>query len=451
MQSNKLNILIADDEQIVHETLSGYLKDSGHSVTNCRDGMAALNNIEQDDYDLALVDIRMPGIDGLSLLKKIQDIKPFTNVVIITGHGSMETAIDALRSGAVDFLPKPIKLLELDAVLEKSQRLQKINLERQHYKEIIRGIQASDKLNRGDERLIGNSPAIKEVHRQIKQIVTAHVNRILISGETGTGKELVARAIHGLAAGDEYPFIAVNCPALPETLAESELFGHIKGAFTGAGNDRAGYFELADGGTLFLDEISDLTPAIQAKLLRVLETEKIRRVGGNKELSIRVRVIAASNQDLASLIRKGKFRKDLYYRLNLFPIHIAPLRERKEDILILAQHFLQKQAKQRKRPAQNFSAKNKNLLLNYTYPGNVRELLNIVERAVIVCNEKEIQPKHIHIQGENIPSHHSSVGSERDMILNALENARWNRRQAAKDLNMPYSTLRFKMAKLDIS
>ena len=275
-EEQPLRILLADDEEIVHQTIGDYLRESGQHVDAARDGLVALKAIEASDYDLALVDIRMPGMDGLSLMARVQEIRPELSVVVVTGHGNLEMAIQALRLGAADFLTKPIKLLELDAVLEKSLRIRDLRQDRRHLRETIRGIQASDDLRVRNRRFVGTSPATRKVCEQIGQAVDAGCDTILITGETGTGKEVAAREIHFQTSSDESPFIAVSCPALPDSLVESELFGHMKGAFTGATADRAGYFELADGGTLFLDEVADLSASAQATLLRVMETRGTR-------------------------------------------------------------------------------------------------------------------------------------------------------------------------------
>ena len=337
---HSLKILLVDDEEIVHQTLTPYLQDSGHEVNNAREGFMALKLIEGKDYDLALIDMKMPEMDGLTILSKVGEVRPELSSVIITGHGNMELVIQALRLGAADFLTKPIKLLELDAVLEKSTRIRHLRQRQRHLNETIRGIQTSEDIRFRNRCLVGNSKAMDDVRRQIKLSVEAGCETVLISGETGTGKEIVAREIHFRSGGAERPFIAVNCPALPETLVESELFGHTKGAFTGATIDRAGYFELADGGTLFLDEIADLSPSAQAKLLRVLETRNLRRVGGSKEINVNIRVIAATNTQLEELVKSQRFRNDLFYRLNMFTIRLLPLRERRSDIIPLAEHFL---------------------------------------------------------------------------------------------------------------
>jgi DNA-binding NtrC family response regulator len=451
-----LEIIIVDDEEIVHTTIGDYLRDVGHHVEGVRNGFDALEKIKIHEYDLALVDIRMPRMDGLKLLEEIQKIHPELLVILITAHGTMETVVQALRLGAVDFLTKPVKFLELDAVIEKALRVREMRQEQRHLQETIRGIQTAEYLRTDNRRLIGMSQATQQVRELITQAVEAKVDTILITGETGTGKEVVAREIHFQTYPDETPFIAVNCPALPESLVESELFGHIKGAFTGATTDRAGYFELADGGTLFLDEIGDLSTAAQAKMLRVLETRTLRRIGGKKEITVNVRVIAATNAPLEKNVEKGTFRRDLFYRLNLFPIQLQPLRERPEDIRPLAEHFLNTYSRKSGRRLIGFSEKVFEVLGHYEYPGNARELQNIIERAAILCKGGEILPEHIILPSSSFQSFSSTTtkskeDAEREAIVQALEETHWNRRQAAKKLRMPYSTLRFKMTQLGIS
>lgn len=451
-----LNILVVDDEEIVHQTLGGYLRDSGHHVDSVYDGLDALKSMEAQDYDVAIIDIRMPGMDGLSLLAKIQEMRSDISVVIITGHGDMNTVEQAIRLGAVDFLTKPVRFLELDAVLEKCIQVYTLRRDRRHLRETIGGIQAADDIRERNRRFVGNSAATRDVREQIQQAVEANCETILITGETGTGKEVVAREIHFRASSDESPFIAVSCPALPESLVESELFGHTKGAFTGAVADRAGSFELADGGTLFLDEVADLSTAAQAKLLRVLETRTLRRVGGSKEITVNVRVISATNTPLGELMEAGKFRSDLFYRLNAYTIQLLALRERREDILPLAEHFLSMYAESRGLLFDGFSPEASDLIFGYNFPGNARELRNIVERAAMLCKTGQILAEHFNLPKTTSVSApprdaQSDAELERVNILKALEEAKWNRRHAAINLGMPYSTLRYKMQRLGIS
>ena len=449
--STGLRVLLVDDEDIIHQTIGDYLRDLKHEVESVYDGSSGVKSLTEDEYDLALVDIRMPGMDGLSLLSRVHETRPEQSVVIITGHGDMETAIQALRLGAADFLPKPIKLLDLDAVLEKASRLRALQLESRHLKEKIRGLQEAGQ-QKTKPRFIGDSPAIAAIRTQISQAVDGAAETILVTGETGVGKELVAKEIHFQSSASEGPLIAVNCAAMTETLVESELFGHVKGAFTGAAMDRAGYFELAEGGTLFLDEIGDLSLPAQAKMLRVLETRGVRRVGGAKEIAVDVRIVAATNASLEDRVATGDFRRDLLYRLNMFTIHVPPLRERRADINILAQHFLSEYATRNGFECAGFEETAATALRDYDYPGNGRELRNLVERAAILARGEPIRTEHLNLPGaaeagRSLPQE----DSEEARITRALDETKWNRRAAAKLLGMPYSTLRYKIQRLRIS
>jgi DNA-binding NtrC family response regulator len=448
--SAALRILLVDDSAAILQVLGDYLRQSGYQVEEACDGLSALKLMEAARYDLALIDVRMPGLDGLALLSRSHEICPQTPVVLITGHADMEMAIQALRLGAADFLTKPVRLLEIDAAIEKARQIQLLRHQQRHLRETIRGLQTADALRARNRHFVGLSPAARQVREQIRQAVEARCETILITGETGTGKEVVAHELHFLAHAEERPFIAVNCPSLPEALVESELFGHVKGAFTGAVADRAGYFELAHGGTLFLDEVGDLSPAAQARLLRVLESRAFRRVGGSREVHVEVRVIAAANTPLEALASAGKFRSDLLYRLNSYTIHLLPLRERREDVLPLAEHFLSGYALQRNLRFEGFSAAAKELLANYAFPGNARELRNLVERAAILCRSGQIQAEHLFLPSAAPVPAVPREELERQRILQALEAARWNRRRAAQALGMAYSTLRYRIARLGI-
>jgi DNA-binding NtrC family response regulator len=454
--NQSLEILLVDDEEIVHKTIGDYLRDLGHAVVEAHDASEALREFETHDFDLALVDILLPGKDGISLLAELRQIRPETPVIIVTAHGSMDAAIQALRLGAADFVPKPVKLLELDAVLERTAKTRALLLTQRHLKNTIGGIQAAQNLRELNRHLVGVSSSMDEVRRQIRLAVASNCDTILVTGETGTGKEVVARELHySLEEGNQRPFIAVSCPALTDSLVESELFGHMKGAFTGATQDKAGYFELADGGTLFLDEVGDLSTAAQAKLLRILETRTLRRVGGSKEITVDLRLVASTNVSLEDRMKAGRFRRDLFFRLNVFAIHLLPLRERREDIMPLAEYFLAVAAARRGFHIRGFSEEARDLLFGYDYPGNARELRSLVERATILCGSDQIHAKHLVLskEGRGISPASTSIpgNDERASILGALEDAQWNRRQAADALGIPYSTLRYRMMKLGIS
>jgi DNA-binding NtrC family response regulator len=447
---DKARILIADDEQLVRRTIADYLVKLGKRVDSVGNGLDALERLSEYHYDLALFDVKMPGLDGLTLLDRAQALRPELSIVIMTGHGTMEMVIEALRLGAVDFLNKPVRLGELDAVLQKAERIGELRRDRTRLREAIRFIQSSEDVQFGKRRLIGGSPATESVRNQVRLAVEAECDTILIVGETGTGKEVVAREIHNIGGPTDSPFIAVSCPALPESLVESELFGHVKGSFTGALENRAGHFELADGGTLFLDEIADLSAAAQAKILRALETRRIRRVGSSRECTVNLRVVAATNAPLEELVEERKFRRDLLYRLNGFSIPLAPLRERREDILPLANHFLNTFAAKRNMRLLGLSDDAQEALKHFDFPGNTRQLKNVVERAAILRGEGQIQVQDLALpespEGSGPDSDPPSKEDwERRRILLTLERVRWNRREAAKVLEIPYSTLRYKI------
>jgi len=454
MVEKTLHILLVDDEEVVHQTLSDYLQDMGHVVNGVRDGYTAMNVIKEGDYDLALVDIRMPGIDGMSLLEKIPEVRPDLPVVLITGHGSMESAIQALRLGAADFLTKPIKLLELDAVLEKCVNLYALRKEKRLLRQTIHSIQTGI-MDGKDHRFVGISSSTKRIRKQINEAVEAGCDTIMITGETGVGKEVAATEIHNHSQVFDGPFIAVCCPALPGSLLESALFGHMRGSFTGAHDDRAGYFEMADNGTLFLDDIGDLSASAQAAILRVLESRMFRRVGGSKEIKVSLRIIGATNIPLEKLVREGKFRQDLFYRLNVYTINIPPLRKRKEDIMPLAEHFLHSYTIARNLSFSGFSEGARKVLSEYDYPGNARELRNIIELAAIQCRSGQIEPQHIRLQNalrekSSASSREEGKSEDYHKIIEALEQTKWNRKKAAERLGMPYSTFRYKLKNLGI-
>ena len=442
---SSMQILMTGNNPIICTRVEDYLQNLGHRVEVTRDGDTILKRISTQNYDLALIDLRSPDLNSIELLTKIQEHQENMPVVLISGSEIMKILIKVFRLDTVIFLPRSIQLPSFGTGREKGKQTDNLRINPPNPE-----IQ--------NQYLVGNSQATQQVQERIRQAVDANVDTIFITGETGTGKEVVAREIHRQASAEAQPFVAVNCSALPESLVESELFGHVEGAFTGAATDRTGYFELANNGTLFLDEITELEVHIQAKLLRILETRTLIRVGGTQEVAFQERVISAFNRDPAPLIESGQFRSDLFHRLNVFPIHLKPLRERPEDILPLADHFLEAYVAKRGRIFDGFSDEAKSALLDYQYPGNVRELRNIVERTAILCPPEVslIGAKHLDIQGntlEEMPlqSTQSAPENEYEWITQALEKTRWNRRQAAKELGIPYSTFRFRMNKLGIS
>ena len=450
-----LHILIVDDEPVVHDALGDYLTKLGHHVDGAGDAAQALEQIERRAPDLALVDVRMPGMDGLALLGRIWEVSPEIECVIITGHADLDAAVEALRAGAADFLRKPIRLQELDGVLERAARLRELLHERRRLRSSIARLQARERVDETTREFRGTSAAAHRVREQISLAVEGGCDTILVTGETGAGKEVVARQIHFSSGPADSPFIAVSCPALPDSLVEGELFGHEKGAFTGAVEDRLGCFELADGGTLFLDEVGDLSAAAQAALLRVLETRSFRRVGGSREVRVHVRVVAASNAPLDLLVAAGRLRGDLLHRLRVFVIHVPPLRERPEDIIPLAEHFLALLREARGYQCRGLSSAAENALLGYSFPGNGRELRNIIERAAILCRCGEIDLQHLHLDLSPVPlpapaSEEQYRETERARLLRVLEQSGWNRRQAARELGIPPSTLRYRLKRLGL-
>jgi len=376
------SILIVDDEKAIQTSLRGVLEDESYRVGTVGSGDQALSRIGEDPPDLVLLDVWMPGMDGLEVLAEIKRVRPEQPVVMISGHGTIETAVKATRLGAYDFIEKPLSLEK--TLLAVARALEHSRLEREN-----RALR--ERLERGQE-IVGQSAALQELRRQIA-IAAPTSGRVLIHGENGSGKELVARAIHALSARREGPFVEVNCAAIPEELIESELFGHERGAFTGAVARRKGKFQLADGGTLFLDEVGDMSLKTQAKVLRVLEEQAFDRVGGTESIRTDVRVIAASNQNLSDLIAGGRFRDDLFYRLNVIPIHVPPLRERKEDMPLLVEHFIRVFSLENGKRPKTVSVEALAYFLSYDWPGNIRELRNMVERLVIMSPREVIGPE----------------------------------------------------------
>jgi two-component system response regulator PilR (NtrC family) len=388
-------LLIVDDEQSMRDMLSIALGDEGYEIVQARDGEEALRVLDTEPVQVVVSDIRMPGLDGLELLRRSRESAPHTDVILITAHASTDSAIEALRLGAYDYVTKPFDVEELKITVRHA--MERRALQREN--ELLRS-QLSER--HGFDDLVGRSAAMERVFELIQRVKDSS-STVLIIGESGTGKELVARAIHYNGARAEAPFVAVNCAALPAQLLESELFGHVKGAFTGADRHKEGLFEAAEGGTILLDEIGDMPLELQPKLLRVLEDRKVRRVGATADTPIEVRVLAATNQDLRAAIAAGRFREDLYYRLNVIQVDLPPLRERVEDVLLLARHFLVEQAEEARKEISGFAPEAERLLASHGWPGNVRELVNAVRHAVTM----ETGPV---IEAASLPA---SVGGER--------------------------------------
>ncbi|MGQ9508550.1 MAG: sigma-54-dependent transcriptional regulator [Thermodesulfobacteriota bacterium] len=448
-------ILIAEDEKTQRELLEGFLRKEGFEVNGVANGREALQKLENSIYDIALIDYKMPEIDGLQTLHEIRRLYPDLPVVMMTAYGTVETAVASMKEGALDYLTKPIDLDELllilDKVLERSQLIQE-----------NRALKAQLQERYTFKHIVYNSPKMEEVMNLVARVAPSS-STVLIRGESGTGKELIANAIHFASSRAEKPFIRVSCSAIPETLLESELFGHEKGAFTGAIQRRVGRFEEASEGTIFLDEIGELSPLLQVKLLRVLQEKEFQRLGSNLTLKTEARVIAATNRNLEEAIKKGEFREDLYYRLNVISIFIPPLRERKEDIPPLIDYFLKKYSQRNQKNVSNISQEARGLLLRYSYPGNVRELENIIERAVVLCRGELImtQDLPIHLQEERSEKYWESYREpkslpeileeiEKNFILKALRDHQGIQTKAAETLGISERVLRYKIKKYGI-
>lgn len=439
----KLRILFADDEASLRELIRLELPRFGHDVHVCEDGLAAVQAVEKATFDAAILDIRMPGLTGIETLKRIKEASPETEVVLLTGHATVDTAVESLRYGAFDYLTKPCKMAELEVVLariaEKRQLLHK-NIALENRLKATEG---------GQVRLIGGAGPMKMVADLVQKVAPTD-STILILGETGTGKEVVARALHDQSRRSAMPFVPVNCGALPEHLVESELFGHRKGAFTGADQNRKGLFEVADGGTLFLDEVGELPKGMQAKLLRFLESREIRRVGENEPFTADVRVLCATNRDLRQMVAEDQFREDLYFRINTFEIRLPPLRDRLDDIPALAEHLLLRAAKG-KGAAARISPEAIEVLKRHSWPGNVRELANVMEYAVIVAGGGPIKPEHLPSHVATAPAAASAPPAagpiqtlhelEMQYIQRALEINRGNKPETARQLGISLKTL----------
>jgi DNA-binding NtrC family response regulator len=437
-----LSILFADDERSLQELMKLEIPRMGHRVTVCPDGLTAAAALEKDTFDCLLVDLDMPGLNGIDVIAKAKEVCPDADAVVLTGKSSLETAISALRHGAFDYLTKPCKLVEIEALMRRVQDKRKLT---QQYRALKRRLERIE----GTPRLVGTSSGMDRVRTLIAKVAPTQ-STVLILGETGTGKELVARAVHDQSPRAGEPFVAINCGALPETLIESELFGHRKGAFTGADEHRVGLFEVANNGTIFLDEIGELPKAMQAKLLRVLESREIRRVGENRATLVDVRVVCATHRDLPEMVATGDFREDLMYRINTFEIFLPPLRDRVEDISELAEHLLGRFSGKSRAANRHLSDDAIAMLKSHVWPGNVRELANVIEHATILCEEGPITAAHL-------PSHfnrrqltgaaatHPGPISLRDLemqaIYQALERNGGSKPKAADELGISLKTL----------
>jgi DNA-binding NtrC family response regulator len=441
---SKEKILIVDDEKIVRESLFHWFEQEGYCVDTAESGEDALKKFEKGKFNLYLVDMKMPGISGLDLLKKIKEADTEAVVILITAFASVPTAITALKDGAYDYVTKPVDPDELAHLVKKALEQHALRLENIHLKEKL------DEVIRPDN-LIGDSPQMKKILDLIHTVAMTDTT-VMIRGESGTGKELVAKAIHINSSRKYFPIVTVNCGALAESLLESELFGHEKGSFTGAHFRRKGKFEMADGGTIFLDEVGSVSAKMQVELLRVIETKQFSRVGGNQVIKSDFRVIAATNEQLEDLVKAGKFREDLYYRLNVFSIIVPPLRERRQDIPLLAHYFITKFSTAMNKPIRSISKEAMDFLVKYDWPGNVRELENAIERAVVVGKKDSIRvedlPFHVSSSGFEDENGDKSLSAiEKKYILKALNENNWNISRTAQILEIDRVTLYNKINK----
>ncbi len=446
----KLAILVVDDEAVQRDTLTGFLKKKGYTIETAESGARALNVIQSKTIDLVLTDMRMPEMDGAELLVRTKNMNPDIDVIVMTAFGSMETAVSAMKNGATDFITKPVDLEQLEITIKKTLERKQLSDDNKRLRELV------------NERLsfkgIISASSVMEQALSLAARVARSKATTLIMGESGTGKELIAKAIHLASDRAESPFIAVNMAALSDNLVESELFGHEKGAFTGANQQRKGRFELADGGTLFIDEVGDIPLSTQVKLLRVLQEQYIERIGSSAPIRVDARVVAATNRPLEEMVKNGEFREDLYYRLNVVKINVPPLRQRKTDIPLLADFFIRKFVELNGKAIQGISREAMDRLFKYDYPGNVRELENIIEQAVVLAREDILQVDDLPMtlqQSSASTLNDFSTGSfqerveafERSLIQHALEMADGVQTKAAESLGMSERHLRYKLQK----
>ncbi|HZV46540.1 MAG TPA: sigma-54 dependent transcriptional regulator [Thermodesulfovibrionales bacterium] len=455
MKKHKGKILIVEDEKSMREVLKILLEGEGYEVMTASDGLEGIAHLDKDIFDLVVTDVKMPKVDGFEVLKRIKEISPDTIVIMITAFGTKESGIEAMKLGAYDYISKPFNIDEIRLIVKKA-----IEKKREHVELSL--LRQKVDVTYSLENIIGQSPKMQELFRVIPRIAQSNSN-VLITGESGSGKELVAHAMHNLSHRKGKNIVTINCAAFPEGLLESELFGHMKGAFTGAVYNKQGLFEIADGGSVFLDEIAEMPTSLQAKLLRVLENGTFRRIGGTTDIKVDVRVISATNKDLNEEIATGRFREDLYYRLNVVPVLIPPLRERKEDIPLLINHFLRKTADSPKK----ITPEAIKLLIDYSWKGNVRELENVIERTALLTEKEEITPANLppeiitqsrsdlksiaELTEEGIDLEQLIVDIEKDYLLKALEKTDGVKTDAAKLLRLSFRSFRHRLQKYGIN
>ncbi|HCY41536.1 MAG TPA: Fis family transcriptional regulator [Prolixibacteraceae bacterium] len=441
--AKKISILIVDDEESVRDSLYNWFIEDGYRVERAQDAKKALSMLESEIFDIILADIKMPGMDGLEMLKRIKALRKDSIVIIMTAFATVDTAVQALKDGAFDYVTKPFDPDDLSHLIRNASKQISLLEENEILKEKVVSLE-------NVEDLIGNSEAMQKVLREIESVAQSNAS-VIITGESGTGKELVARAIHANSPRKFFPMISVHCGALSESLLESELFGHEKGAFTGAVYNRKGRFEMADSGTIFLDEIATISQKMQVELLRVLESKSFVRVGGNKEITSDFRVICATNRDLKSMVEKGLFREDLFYRLNVVNISVPPLRDRIEDIPLLVDYFIKKYCTSMNRPPITIDASALKRLEEFPFPGNIRELENMIERAIVVGNGKKISMKDLPLGKTVVSTTFESLDDlEKNHIFQILNKYNWNISVSAKALKVDRVTLYNKIKKYDL-
>ena len=457
---SKANVLVVDDQDSIRHFVGKALEDDGYTVVSAGSVREAREAIERDMPDLAFLDLKLPDGTGIDLLREIKRAQPEVPVVLMTAFGELETAVEAMSAGAFWFVKKPFQNEELLALAQRAMESQKLWLELRR----LRQQAFAD-----EDFLHSASPSMQEAYAIAEQVARGDTTSVLIEGESGTGKEYFANLIHRMSARHSQPFVEINCAAIPSELLESELFGYEKGAFTDARAQKLGLMELANGGTLFLDEIGEMSPMLQVKLLRVLERRTFKRVGGTKDIAVNLRIISATNQDLERMVKEGSFREDLYYRLKVVPLYVPPLRERKEDIVPLSRLFMERFAKQFKKPFRDMSTAAQRLLLDYPWPGNIRELRNLFERTILLEQGETLDAQHLKLAGRARPASESSLGQrvdevvsgtlpaggipfeslveelERALIMRASYATKWNQSRTAELLNLKRDKLRYRM------
>lgn len=441
-------ILVIDDEELVRKFITETLERDDFEVAAVSNGKEGIKLFKEKSFDLVFTDMKMPDLTGIDVLRKIKELSPKTIVVVVTAYGSVENAVEAIRLGAFNYLIKPFSPDTIEAVIDKAREHQKLLNENEFLREEI-----SRKGSNHAHKVVAESPIMKKVLKDVARVAKSNAS-VFIAGESGTGKEVIAQAIHAQSLRANRSFIKVNCAAVPETLIESEFFGHEKGAFTGANQKRIGRFELAHGGTLLLDEVTEIPLSVQAKLLRAIQEQVFERVGGSKPVKVDVRLIATSNRDIKQSITDKVLREDLYYRLNVVPIHLPPLRERKDDVIPLAEYFLERMCRENHKEVQTLTPQATKKLLTYAWPGNVRELANIIERAVVMSTSSTIGPEQLYLEAseeaqttseETLPVGISLHEMEKRLIIETLHTQNNNRKKTAEILGISARTLRNKI------